>query len=683
MIKGLLIAIGIFSMSMSCSMGQSLEIADTVTVLNQVVVKGYAYDRPINEVPAAIGLLNIKDLERYNSTSLLPAINTLPGVRMEERSPGSFRFAIRGSSLRSPFGVRNVKMYWNGLPLTDGGGNTYLNLLDVNAIGGVEVIKGPGGSLYGAGTGGVVLLTSPTIREAQLQFGLSGGSYGLRRYNFSAQTGTAAAKVKINYAHQQADGFRQQSAMRKDAFNADLRFRLNSKSVLSTSLFYTDLYYQTPGGLTKAEFDADQHQARPDTKAFAGSVKQQAAISNKTIYTGIMHEYEWNSHWSNRTGVYASYSQFTNPAIRNYEERKETNFGARSETQYKVEHERWKGKLTFGGEFQYFKSPVSDYGNRAGVRDTLQFADKLGSTQTVLFAQTEIDLPSDLFLTLGASSTFLQYRFTRTSESPVIQQTRSFTPVISPRIALLKKLTEALSVYGSVSQGFSTPSLAEVRPSSNLYNNTLDPEYGRNYEMGFRGNLFNQKISFDITGYYFSLNKTIVTPDGGDHYINSGKTSQPGIETYIGWNPVAGSNGFINYFKWWSSYTYNPYTFKDYHTSADFSGHKLTGVAKDIIVSGLDLSTRPGIYLNVTFTHTGAIPLNDANSISAPQYYLMGARAGYKIHPATKPTFELFTGVDNAFSSRYSLGNDLNAAGARYFNAAAPRTYYFGVKGTF
>jgi iron complex outermembrane receptor protein len=48
---------------------------------------------------------------------------------MEERSPGSYRLNIRGSSLRSPFGVRNVKIYYNNIPFTDPGGNTYLNSL--------------------------------------------------------------------------------------------------------------------------------------------------------------------------------------------------------------------------------------------------------------------------------------------------------------------------------------------------------------------------------------------------------------------------------------------------------------------------------------------------------------------------------------------------------------------------
>ena len=72
---------------------------------------------------------------------------------MEERSPASYRMNIRGSTLRSPFGVRNVKVYLDDIPFTDAGGNTYLNQLSYYNFNSIEVLKGPGGSLYGAGTG--------------------------------------------------------------------------------------------------------------------------------------------------------------------------------------------------------------------------------------------------------------------------------------------------------------------------------------------------------------------------------------------------------------------------------------------------------------------------------------------------------------------------------------------------
>src|SRR6478736_3039843 len=172
---------------------------DSTKVLGEVVVSAYRSDRPVSEVSSSIGLVNEKELTRFNSTSILPAVNTIPGVRMEERSPGSYRFSIRGSSLRSPFGVRNVKMYWNGLPLTDGGGNTYLNLLDFDAFGRAEIIKGPGASLYGSGTGGVVLLNSPiSSNQKILQLSAVAGSFGLQRYQAKAVLGNAKRKVFVN-----------------------------------------------------------------------------------------------------------------------------------------------------------------------------------------------------------------------------------------------------------------------------------------------------------------------------------------------------------------------------------------------------------------------------------------------------------------------------------------------------
>ena len=39
----------------------------------------------------------------------------------------------------------------------------------------------------------------------------------------------------------------------------------------------------------------------------------------------------------------------------------------------------------------------------------------------------------------------------------------------------------------------------------------------------------------------------------------------------------------------------------------------------------------------------------------------------------------IFAGGDNLFDENYSLGNDINATGGRYYNAAAGANYYAGV----
>ena len=125
---------------------------DSLQTLEEVTVRAFEQNRKLMQVPAAIISINKNQLNRNLNTNLLPAINSNPGIKMEERSPGSYRMNIRGSSLRSPFGVRNVKTYYNDIPYTDPGGNTYLNQLGFYNIQSLEVIKGPGSSLYGAGT---------------------------------------------------------------------------------------------------------------------------------------------------------------------------------------------------------------------------------------------------------------------------------------------------------------------------------------------------------------------------------------------------------------------------------------------------------------------------------------------------------------------------------------------------
>lgn len=46
------------------------------------------------EVPAAIAILTTKQVQYFSEQSIVTALNTVSGVRMEERSPGSYRLSI-------------------------------------------------------------------------------------------------------------------------------------------------------------------------------------------------------------------------------------------------------------------------------------------------------------------------------------------------------------------------------------------------------------------------------------------------------------------------------------------------------------------------------------------------------------------------------------------------------------
>ena len=656
---------------------------DTSRLLQEIVIEAFETNRSLDEVPASVGFLNGEELQRFNNTSVLPAVNIVPGVRMEERSPGSYRFSIRGSSLRSPFGVRNVKAYWNGLPFTDGGGNTYLNLLDFSSIGSMEIIKGPGGSLYGAGTGGVLLLKSPEVKQDQIQASSVFGSYGLQRYLVGGQLKRENLSANVQYAHHKSDGYREQTALKRNALNADVRFSVGDRGTLSTTVIFSNLFYETPGGLNQAQYEADPSQARPAAGPSLGAVDAKAAVTNETIFGGFVYDHDWNNQWSTTAGIYGAFSAFENPTIRNYESREERNVGLRTHTVYRMFRNQSSvgGKITLGGEYQHFSSPISVFGNVAGVRDTLQVGDDLTSTAGLVFAQGDIELPGGFFITAGASVNFLRYGFERLFPDPQLQQERTFDAVLSPRLAILRKFSETLSVFASYSDGFSPPSLAEVRPSTNTFSNTLKAETGNNLEAGLRGRLFG-RFGYDLVAYDFRLRNTIVVQrndEGADYFVNAGKTSQRGLEALASYD-VGYDDRFVSRFKVWASYAYQHYRFKEYVViDEDFSGNALTGIAPTVFSTGLDVDFKKRLTANLTLNYVDHIPLNDANTSFADAYVLLGLRTAWNTVFKETSRLEVFAGVDNALDERYSLGNDLNAFGGRFYNTAMPRNYYAGI----
>src|SRR5262249_10060615 len=105
---------------------------------------------------------------------------------------------------------------------------------------------------------------------------------------------------------------------------------------------------------------------------------------------------------------------------------------------------------------------------------------------------------------------------------------------------------------------------------------------------------------------------------------------------------------------------------------------KLPSVPPQTVAAGLDFMIKGGVYCNLTYYYGDRIPLNDANSDFASSYNLLGARVGWKKPVCRKTSLDLFLGGENLFNVTYSLGNDINAAGGRYYNVAPGRTFFGG-----
>jgi iron complex outermembrane receptor protein len=603
---------------------------------------------------------------------------------MEERSPGSYRLNIRGSSLRSPFGVRNVKVYLNGIPFSDPGGNTYLNQLSFYNFSSVEILKGPGSSLYGAGMGGVMLInTIPNTTNSNLSVNYSRGSYNATNINIAAKGGNETFQNAVSYTHQNSDGYREQSAMRRDIITWDSKITASKRQELSTHVLFGDLYYETPGGLTNPQFLNNPKAARPAAGSFPSAVQNKASISQKMFWVGIDHQYRFSDHLKNSTSFYGAFTKIENPAIRNYEKRLEPNFGGRTTFSYNSNIRNARLNVVAGAEFQKGYSTIKVYKNNNGNPDSIQTDDEVNNYQAILFTQAELILAKGWIATAGVSLNTSSIEFNRLSVIPSFIYRTNFNNEVSPRFSLLKKLNEKVAFYALISKGFSPPTVAELLPSTSVINTNLQAERGTDYEIGFRSSLINNRLFIDINAFTFELRNSISQrrdSSGADYFINAGKTQQKGIETALNFSISRNPNQFITNSGLQVSYSYHHFEYKQFkQLNVDFSNNKIPGVAPHTIAASLNAETKAGIYVNGNFFYSSKIPLNDANAEYANAYHLLGFKAGYKRTFNQHINAGLFISGDNILNETYSLGNDINAAANRFYNAAPGINFLTGI----
>lgn len=658
---------------------QKTDVPDT---LKTVIVQAYASRERIWQVAAPVHVVQEKQLRVGNELSFVHALNRLPGVNMEQRSPGSYRINIRGSTQRAPFGVRNVKVYYQGIPMTDPGGNTYLQILGPYNAGTIEVIKGPSGSLYGSGTGGVLL-----IRDEPENSGLTfSGIYGSKHtYNILVSGNRVSEKgsLQIKYNRQSSDGYRNHTAMHRDviAVNGTLKSEKNWK--LSTHFLYGKLYYQTPGGLTYEQYLKDPMAARPGSGSSPSAEEAKAAFHLNYVLAGIRLQQHISDSWENEVVVYGAYGQNRNPNTRNYSRTSEPHAGARINFHYAKKNTPLHFTADAGAEFQTGWYGQRVFHNNAGTTGELITDDEIKTTQAFAYVQGRLRFRKGWMVTAGSSLNFLSIDFQRFSGNGY-RHHRNFNGLWMPRLAISKSMGKNTMLYGAVSRGFSPPSTSELLPSTNVFDTRLQAEMGTNYELGWRKEARSNRLFMDVNIFHYKLKNTIIQQrdsTGGDYFINAGSTSQNGIEALARYMLLPQPTPVFKQVSMFLSATIHDFRFKDYQPEGkDYSGNLLPGSNPLKLAAAMDITFRNGITIQASSVYRDRVMLNDGNTAYAPAYLVLHLRAEYAFRKMGTWNVRCFAGSENITNATYSLGNDINAFGGRYYNAAPGRTIFVGIK---
>ncbi|WP_027379676.1 TonB-dependent receptor [Chryseobacterium daeguense] len=651
---------------------------DSATLISQVEIDAYKKPTPFMASVKSVSVVT-KDLLNQNTQErMLESFNQIAGARMEERSPASYRISVRGSTLRSPFGVRNIKVYLDDFILSDASGNTYFNSISPGLIDKMEIYKGPESGDYGAVTGGTVLLK--TRNSDNLSANLSIGSYGTfsQSFDFSKQLGKHFVEFFQNYYR--TDSYREQSAVqRKSVFLKD-RFQYSKNASLNAMILLSDLDYQTPGGLTLEQKQADRKQARPATSTVPGAKEQDAGIRNKMLLAGLSHEFNLSPEFSHFIMVQGSYVDFENPFITNFENRFEKNFAARTHLNFEKNWEKISLAYRIGFEGGINDILIKNYDNEGGFEGSPQNFDNIKNKSGFYFLSQKFNFNEVLFTDISIGLNVNSYDWERIYPQSQDGSVK-FKNQWLPNFGITYFIAKDFSVRGKIGKGNSSPTNEEIRSSNQEFNINLVPEYGWNKEFGLRKQ-FGNFIFVEGSYFDFRMKDAIVRRQneaGQEYFVNSGETIQKGVEFLLESKNFNLKNDFFSNFKFRISGSFYNFKFENYkQIDKGFSGNDLTGVPRTTVNSLLNFIFFKKLSVDYSHFYTSRIPLNDSNSVWSEPSFIGNIQFRFPVD-FEKTRLNLNLQIQNLYNTDYVLGFDINAFGSRFYNPAANRNFILGV----
>ena len=696
---------------------RSLCIALTCTLVTAAPLSAHAAVTllpPITvSAPAASGhdeaaSIDVIDAERIRAAqakiNLSETLSALPGVVANTRQnyAQDLQISIRGFGARSTFGLRGIRVYADGIPLTMPDGQGQVANVDLASAREIEVLRGPYSSLYGNASGGVIQITTedgparPTL-AAETEY----GSFELLRAGLKAGGQRGVVNYLASGSRFAIDGFRVHSAARRDLANAKLRIDLGDRSSLSIIANYLDSpEAEDPLGLDRDQLAADRRQAGTNAVAY----NSRKSVSNRS--GGMVYEHALSGRDHLRLMTYVGgreVRQFL--AVPAAAQAAPTSAGGVIDLDrgFHGVDARWLRTTLLGGRAFNFTVGINyealteqrkGYnnfdGDQRGVVGALRRDENNHVFNVDQYLQAETEFADDWVVNVGVRHSRVLFQ----SKDYFLANGNDSGAVVyrstNPTAALLYRVRPALNLYASVGRGFETPTFNELayRLGEQGLNLDLRPARSRQAEVGakwlFGASRLNAAL-FDIDTH----DDLAVLQNAGGRavYQNVGHSRRRGAE-------LAYERPLPYGFSMQLAYTYldaritspyrtcqavTPCVFPAANTVDVPAGRRLPGVPAHTAYGELAWSAADhAVSGAVELRALGRLYTNDVNDQWAPGYGVVNARAQWRQARGAWVLSE-FARLDNLLDHRYVGSVIVNEANGRYYEPAPGRTWLIGV----
>lgn len=666
-----------YSLTLFCTtqiLAQNVQ-KDSITQLDEIILTEDLAPKKATGITAS-STISTKTFERFNPTDIPSAVNQISGVYILSGAINTNRITIRGVGARTLYGTDKLRMYFNGIPVTNGTNFSDIEAFDLENLGSLEVIKGPKGTVYGTNLGGAIILDTKSAQtdETQLINTTNVGSYNMLKDNLSFTHSEKMFNLTFSYNHLETDGFRQNSRFERDGFLLTSNINLSTKSSVGILMNYIDYTAGIASSINQTDFEEDP------TRAAGNWLAAQGYEPNKYVLTGLSHTYKFSEAFKNTSSIFYTYTDHYEPRPFNILDEFTNGFGFRSQFEGSFD----KAEYTFGAELykdEYHWSTIENLYEDNNGNGSLE-GDRLSQNtefrrQFNAFATFTYALTTDLSAQVGLNLNKTHYNFKDlfNQGSANTSATRNFDAILLPSFGLQYAINNG-NLYANISRGFSNPGLEETLTPEGVINPDIAQETGTNYEIGAQWTLLQNRFSANVALYRMDINNLLVAQRvGEDQYIgtNAGETRHQGVEMDVKYIArLSNQLSLAPYF----SYTFNDHVFVGFvDEDNDYSGNSLTGVPKHRLNTGIDLQHSNGLQLNLTHQFVDQIPLNDANTLSSDSFNVFNARLGYKTQLSNHISLGVHAGINNVFDTNYAQSVLINATG---FGGAQPRFFYPG-----
>jgi iron complex outermembrane receptor protein len=571
----------------------------------------------------------------------------------------------RGFSARPGYGVRDLLVLVDGVPLLEADGFTRVAQLDLGSAERLEVIKGPSSALYGnAAFGGVlnVITRRGASAAAASRLRLEAGEPGFARALSSVRAGTD--RHGLAYALQlsvgRVDGFRDHDDAETRRGSATLEGSIDESSTLTATLDASYIGEEIPSTLNRAQLESDPSQVRlPVTQLAPRRDEDRRRLrANVERQLGSASTLEGRILASTRSLDQPLYHVFVTDADR---------LAGTARLGRRLDLAGPDHRLTLGLDGDYEVSDNQRYANVLGNRGRLLLDVGLAVESSSLYAQDEIALAGTLSATVGVRHDRIRFALDDRILEPRDLTTELTFERTSPKLGVLWQPKGALGVYLNVASGFLVPTAGELTATGGLrgLNTDLRPQRARHAEVGLRAtgghraevelSLFQTDVSDEI------LPRTLV--NGQMVSGNVARTRHRGAELGLDAMLPGGIEARLGY----------GLSENEVVARGAFRGNTLPGAPEQR--GSLSLATRrEGLNGRVVFERVGDTFLDDANTERQDAYRLLSASVTYD-----RRRWSVFLHGTNLTDERYASSVAVNDPFGNYFVPAPGRAIAGGV----